>query len=119
MVEESWKEDEHQKNSLKSSYSAMLSVMLHHLHCYELPAKPNQYHAAHFLPQSNKECIINSHAVNPACNTNKRLALHVDDEHKQVKKKHPRAAMHYEECETKAHHGHNLIYRGDNLLQET
>jgi hypothetical protein len=58
-------------------------------------------------------------AVNPTCNTDKKLALHVDDEHRQAKKKHPRAVMYYEECETKAHCGHNLIYRGDNLLQET
>jgi hypothetical protein len=49
----------------------------------------------------------------------KNLALHVDDEQKQVEKKHPRAAMHYEDCETAAHWGHNLLYRGDNLLQET
>jgi hypothetical protein len=49
----------------------------------------------------------------------KTLELHVDDEHKKVKKKHPRAAMHYEECEIKARLGHNLIYMGDHLLQET
>jgi hypothetical protein len=63
--EESWKEDEHQKNSLKSSYSAMLNVTLHHSHCYEPPAKPNQNHAAHLLPQSNKECIISSQCSQP------------------------------------------------------
>jgi hypothetical protein len=65
MVEESWKDDEHQKNLLKSSYSAMLNLMLCHLHCYEPPARPNQNHAAHFLPQCNKECIINPHCSHP------------------------------------------------------
>jgi len=49
----------------------------------------------------------------------KNLELHVDDKHKQVKKSHPKAAMHYEECEIKDHWGHNLICMGDNLLHET